>query len=166
MSSPTPTTSTMNLTEYPPLRFFPKFFLFLNLYANLFLAAALVAALGLWASLYFLGTSLAGIGLALLAGLAMTGGLVEYVVISTRLPAKWKYYRINYKRLQKNGFHVAYFMDEMYEPCMRLLIHDLLRVSGKKDEWPGLVKAWKGNGAGSFEDLMKQRILAGLKDED
>jgi hypothetical protein len=153
----------MRSTEYPALRFFPKFFIVLNLYANLFLAGAVLAGVALAVALAWLPAGPWRILGAVLAGLLAAGGLFEYGLITTRLPAKWKYYRVNYKRLRKNGFRADFFLDEMYEPCMRLLIRDLLRVAGHGGRWPELVAEWRGNGAKSFEEMMKRRILADLE---
>lgn len=153
------------MTDYSPFRFFPKFFLFLNVYANLFLVGALLALGGLWAAFPLLPDGPVRIVAAVLAGALAAGGLFEYGLITTRLPAKWKFYRVSFKRLRKNGFHREYFLDEMYEPCMRLLIRDLLRVSGMGHEWPGLLAAWKDNGSRTFEDMMKKRILTQLENE-
>jgi hypothetical protein len=149
-----------------PVPFFLKFFLFLNVYANLFLAGSVLAGLGIRLVLGLLGGGPLALVLCLALGLAAAFGLFEYGLITSTAAAKWKYYRVNFKRLRKNGYHAEYFLDEMYEPCMRLLIRDLLRTCGLAAEWPGLRRTWRGSGAASFEDMMKKRILASLDKGD
>jgi hypothetical protein len=54
-------------------------------------------------------------------------------VISTE--HKYRYYKISLYRLKTRGYKDFYFEIEMYEPCFRLIIKDLLFSHGFSEEY-------------------------------
>lgn len=55
------------------------------------------------------------------------------IVISTE--HKYRYYKISLYRLKTRGYKDVYFEIEMYEPCFRLIIKDLLFSHGFSEEY-------------------------------
>ena len=77
------------------------------------------------------------------------------IVITTRY--KWRFYRISIYRLENKKYSDNYFKYEMFEPCMRLIIKDLLNQFGYKNEYYSLLNKYSKTDT-RIEDI-KDRLL-------
>lgn len=64
------------------------------------------------------------------------------IVFSTKY--KFRYYKISLYRLKTRGYKDSYFECEMYEPCFRLIIKDLLVTNGYKKQYYKLKEKCRG----------------------
>jgi hypothetical protein len=81
----------------------------------------------------------------------MTSGYIKYLQILWFIPAgycfarfviilsttnyKWRFYRLSHYRLEKKGYDENYFKYEIYEPCTRLIVKDVLYEYRLKNEY-------------------------------
>lgn len=66
--------------------------------------------------------------------------LVQFIKIIATTGYKYRYYKIYLYRLRTRGYKDEYFEKEMYEPCFRLIIKDVLFSRGYKNEYYALCK--------------------------
>jgi len=59
----------------------------------------------------------------------------RFILILSSTKYKWRFYRLSYYRLKTRGFSEDYFKYEMYEPCMRLIIKNLLNEFGFQNQY-------------------------------
>jgi len=94
------------------------------------------------------------IGFLFLKLFAMASGYMRYLTILLLIPAaycfvrfiiilattnyKWRFYRISRYRLEKKGYNEDYFKYEIYEPCTRLIVKDILYEYQLKNEYEAL----------------------------
>lgn len=69
-------------------------------------------------------------------------GLFRFVFILSSTKYKWRFYRLSYYRLKTRGFSEEYFKYEMYEPCMRLIIKNLLDEFGFQSQYAGMAEKY------------------------
>lgn len=62
-------------------------------------------------------------------------GWIHLVRIVASTKTKWKFYKVNYYRLSTRAFSEKWFDEDMYEPCMRLIIRDLCHEFGYINEY-------------------------------
>ena len=60
---------------------------------------------------------------------------VRFLIILSTTNYKWRYYRISHYRLYTRGYSENYFKYEIYEPCTRLIVKDVLLEFDFKDEY-------------------------------
>jgi hypothetical protein len=61
--------------------------------------------------------------------------LVRFIVILSTTHYKWRFYRISHYRLNKRGYSENYFKYEIYEPCTRLIVKNVLYEYKLKSEY-------------------------------
>ena len=52
--------------------------------------------------------------------------LARFVVVLSTTNYKWRFFRISHYRLNKKGYSENYFRGEIYEPCTRIIVKDIL----------------------------------------
>ena len=67
--------------------------------------------------------------------LPMGYAFFRFILILSSTKYKWRFYRLSYYRLKTRGFSEKYFKYEMYEPCMRLIIKNLLNEFGFQSQY-------------------------------
>lgn len=82
---------------------------------------------------------------------------VRFFLIAITTRYKWRFYRISIYRLKNRKYSENYFKYEMFEPCMRLIIKDLLRKFGYKKEYQNLFDKYSKTDT-RIEDI-KDRLL-------
>ena len=80
---------------------------------------------------------------SLLAFLILIPIFVQFIRIVISTNHKYRYYKISLYRLKTRGYKDSYFEIEMYEPCFRLIIRDLLYSHGYSKEYKDLRKKCK-----------------------
>jgi hypothetical protein len=68
--------------------------------------------------------------------------LVRFVIILSTTRYKWRFYRISHYRLTKRGYSENYFKYEIYEPCTRIIVKNILYEYGLKEEYETLKKKY------------------------
>lgn len=101
--------------------------------------------------------------LGLVSFLILIPIFAQFVRITISTNHKYRYYKITKYRLETRGFKENYFIVEMYEPCFRLIIKDLLYSYGFSQEYKTLMEKCK------TKDLRvekaKERLLAKIKEK-
>jgi hypothetical protein len=59
----------------------------------------------------------------------------RFIVILSTIQYKWRFYRISHYRLKNKGYSEDYFKYEIYEPCTRLIVKNVLYEYGLKNEY-------------------------------
>ncbi len=75
---------------------------------------------------------------------------------------KYRYYKITRYRLENRGFNENYFKYEMSEPCMRLIINDLLREYGYGKQYRVLKDKYAKSDI-RIEDLKNRLIKSAMQ---
>jgi hypothetical protein len=84
--------------------------------------------------------------------------ITRFGIILSKTRYKWRFYRISHYRLDKKGYSENYFKYEIYEPCTRMIVKNILYEYGLINEYETLKKKYlKVNQR--FED-QKVRILS------
>jgi hypothetical protein len=68
--------------------------------------------------------------------------LVRFGIILSTTRYKWRFYRISHYRLHKRGYSENYFKYEIYEPCTRIIVRNVLYEYGLKGEYEMLKKKY------------------------
>ena len=68
----------------------------------------------------------------LLSFLILIPIFVQFVRIIISTKQKYRYYKITKYRLENREFKEEFFIVEMYEPCFRLIVKDLVTIHHKK----------------------------------
>ena len=63
---------------------------------------------------------------------------IRFIFILSTTNYKWRFYRISRYRLEKKGYNEDYFKYEIYEPCTRLIVKDILYEYQLKNEYEAL----------------------------
>ena len=118
----------------------PKFiFLYITsffLYGYLFLFGAFLSL----TAFYYLYISFQGIYkyIQILWFIPMIYCFVRSIIILTTTRYKWRLFRIAHYRMKTRGYSENYFKYEIYEPCTRLIVKNVLYEYGLKDEYTKL----------------------------
>lgn len=80
---------------------------------------------------------------SLLSFLILVPLFVQFIRIVISTNHKYRYYKISLYRLKTRGYKDSYFEIEMYDPCFRLIIRDLLYNHGYSEEYKTLLKKCK-----------------------
>ena len=99
--------------------------------------------------------------LALIFFVALLLFFLQFVRILFSTEHKYRYYKITLYRLKTRGYKDSYFEIEMYEPCFRLIIKDLLYSHGYSEEYKGLKVKCKQRDI--RVDRTKELLLAKVK---
>ncbi len=86
---------------------------------------------------------------------------IRLLIILSSTKYKWRYYKISLYRLEKKGYKEDYFKYEMFEPCMRLIIKDILHQYGKDKEYLSLYDKYSKKNV-YIEDF-KENLLIKVK---
>jgi hypothetical protein len=68
--------------------------------------------------------------------------LIRLITILSTTNYKWRLYRMAHYRLNTRGYSENYFRNEIYEPCMRLIVKDILYEYNLKNEYAILKKKY------------------------
>jgi hypothetical protein len=60
---------------------------------------------------------------------------IRFIIILSTTYYKWRFYRISHYRLNKRGYSENFFKYEIYEPCTRLIVKNILYEYGLKNEY-------------------------------
>lgn len=60
---------------------------------------------------------------------------IRFIIILSTTNYKWRFYRISHYRLKKREYNENYFKYEIYEPCTRLIVKDILYEFNLKNEY-------------------------------
>lgn len=60
---------------------------------------------------------------------------IRFIIILSTTNYKWRFYRISHYRLKKKEFNENYFKYEIYEPCTRLIVKDIMYEFNLKNEY-------------------------------
>ena len=60
---------------------------------------------------------------------------MRFIIILSTTYYKWRFYRISHYRLKKRGYSEDYFKHEIYEPCTRIIVKDVLYEYNLKEEY-------------------------------
>jgi hypothetical protein len=66
----------------------------------------------------------------------------RFGIILSTTRYKWRFYRISHYRLNKKGYSENYFKYEIYEPCTRIIVKNILYEYGLKYEYKALKKKY------------------------
>lgn len=88
---------------------------------------------------------------------------VQFVRIIISTKQKYRYYKITKYRLENREFKEEFFIVEMYEPCFRLIVKDLLYSYGFAEEYKKLKAKCKEKDL--RVEKAKERLLAKVKKE-
>jgi hypothetical protein len=64
------------------------------------------------------------------------------VIILSTTRYKWRFFRISHYRLNKRGYSEDYFKYEIYEPCTRIIVKNILYEYGLKEEYETLKRKY------------------------
>ena len=70
--------------------------------------------------------------------LAIGFTFVRFCMILSTTRYKWRFYRLSYYRLQNKGYSEDYFKYEIFEPCTRLIVKDVLYQFNLQKEYKEL----------------------------
>lgn len=109
-------------------------------YGYLFLAGCVIIGI-LFFQLFF---SFHGIikYLQLLWAIPFIYCLIRFITILSTTYYKWRFYRLSHYRLSKRGYSEDYFKYEIFEPCTRLIVRNVLFEYNLKDEYQFLKKKY------------------------
>ena len=99
----------------------------------------------------------------LLSFLILIPIFVQFVRIVISTKQKYRYYKITKCRLENREFKEEFFIVEMYEPCFRLIVKDLLYSYGFAEEYKQLKAKCKEKDL--RVEKAKERLLAKVKKE-
>jgi hypothetical protein len=122
----------LSFASFLPL-YFAKYFRYGYLFLLLLLIATIVIIVSINISIIIL--KILVVLLAAIIGIYAFVRLFN-IILSTKY--KWRYYNITVYRLKTRGFCEKYFENEMYEPCLRLIIKDLLYKNNNCDSYKKL----------------------------
>jgi len=60
---------------------------------------------------------------------------VRFIIILSSTRYKWRLYRMSHYRLKNRGYSEDYFKYEIFEPCTRLIVKDILFEYNLKNEY-------------------------------
>jgi hypothetical protein len=105
-------------------KFILKYFLKFFLYGYLFLSGTVMFGL----LFYGLFTMTHGYikYLQLLLIIPIGYCLIRFILILSTTNYKWRFYRMSHYRINTRGYSENYFKYEIYEPCTRLIVKDIL----------------------------------------
>jgi energy-coupling factor transporter transmembrane protein EcfT len=139
--------------------FLPLYFSRYFRYGYLFLLLLIIATIAIVASLG-ISIIILKIIIILLAFLIGIYAFVRLLNILFSTKYKWRYYNITIYRLKTRGFNETYFENEMYEPCMRLIIKDLIYNNNNSNNYKKLQMKYINDNY-SIDDA-KNHLIASL----
>lgn len=112
--------------------FLYKYLFIYNIYANIFLFIFTMLIIALIKLINVNSINLFNVFEMIILFIGILICMYMFLNISVRINVKWKYYRITLIRIIKHGFDKEYFKYGFYEPCMRLISYDILKMTGHK----------------------------------
>jgi len=67
---------------------------------------------------------------------------IRFIIILSTTNYKWRFYRISHYRFKNKEYNENYFKYEIYEPCTRLIVKDVLYEFNLKKEYEVLKKKY------------------------
>ena len=83
--------------------------------------------------------------------------LVKLIRITSTTKYKWKFFKVYTYRITRKPFDELWFANEMYEPCMRLIIRDLCFEHGYKEQYHEMYRKYAHED--HFIQMKKQELL-------
>jgi hypothetical protein len=68
--------------------------------------------------------------------------ITRFGIILSTTRYKWRFYKISHYRLSKKGYSENYFKYEIYEPCTRIIVKNILYDYGLINEYKTLIKKY------------------------
>ena len=121
-------------------KFIPKYIFVYFLYGWLFLSGALITAVLFW---HLINNTNKYIHyLQFLWFVPMVYFLIRFIRILSTTKYKWRIFRMAHYRLNTRAYSENYFKYEVYEPCTRLIVRDILYEYNLKEEYKLLIRKY------------------------